>query len=50
VNSDLAPGGCPESPALTDDPGTEVCSSPATRLFVARAGALGHELTPNPSR
>ena len=50
VNSDIASGDCSESPTLTDDPGTEVCSSPATRMFVALSGALGHEFTPNPSR
>lgn len=50
VNSDIASGDCSESPTLTDDPGTEVCSSPATRMFVALSQALGHEFTPNPTR
>ena len=50
VNSDIASGDCPESPTLTDDPRTEVCSSPATRMFVALSGALGNEFTPNPSQ
>jgi D-alanyl-D-alanine carboxypeptidase len=49
VNSDIASGDCPASPTLTDDPRSEVCSSPATRMFVAVSGALGHEFTPNPT-
>jgi len=50
VNSDIASGDCPESPTLTDDPRTETCSSPATRMFVALSEALGHPFTPNPQK
>jgi hypothetical protein len=31
-------------------PGVAVCSSPATRMFVALSAALGHEFTPQPSK
>jgi D-alanyl-D-alanine carboxypeptidase len=50
VNSDISSGDCAESPTLTDDPRTEVCSAPATRMFVALSTALGHTFTPNPSQ
>ena len=50
VNSDISSGDCPESPTLIDDPRTEVCSAPATRMFVELSKALGHEFTPNPAR
>jgi D-alanyl-D-alanine carboxypeptidase len=50
TNSDIASGDCEESPTLTDDPRTAVCSSPATRMFVALSEALGHTFTPIPAR
>ena len=46
TNSDIASGACPESPTLTDDPREAVCSSPATRVFVALSTAIGHTFTP----
>ncbi|MGL3806040.1 serine hydrolase domain-containing protein [Paeniglutamicibacter sp. R2-26] len=49
VNSDIASGGCAESPTLSDDPGELPCSAPATRIFVGLSKALGHEFTPVPS-
>ena len=49
VNSDIASGDCAQSPTLDDDPGTAVCSSPATRMFVALSTALGHTFTPPPA-
>jgi D-alanyl-D-alanine carboxypeptidase len=48
TNSDIASGDCPESPTLTDDPREEVCSAPATRMFVALSTATGHTFTPIP--
>jgi hypothetical protein len=42
VNSDISSGDCPDDPTLIDDPGEAVCSSPASRMFVALADALGH--------
>jgi D-alanyl-D-alanine carboxypeptidase len=50
VNSDVNSGNCPESPTMTDDPRTAVCSGPATRIFVALSTALGHAFTPNPTK
>lgn len=50
TNSDIPSGNCEASPVLTDDPRTAVCSSPATRMFVALSTALGHPFTPNPSK
>ena len=50
ANSDIASGDCPESPTLSDDPGTLVCSAPATRMFVALSTALGHTFVPPPLR
>lgn len=50
TNSDIASGRCEESPRLTDDAVDAVCSSPATRIFVALSTALGHTFTPNPQR
>ena len=50
TNSDIASGDCPESPVLADDPGGYECMAPATRLFVALSGVLGHEFTPNPTQ
>ncbi len=46
TNSDIASGNCEDSPTLTDDPREAVCSSPATRIFVALTQALGHPFTP----
>lgn len=40
TNSDIASGECKDVPTLTDDPHDTVCSSPATRVFVAIAKAL----------
>jgi D-alanyl-D-alanine carboxypeptidase len=40
TNSDIASGDCQEQPTLTDDPRDTVCSSPATRVFVAVSKAL----------
>jgi D-alanyl-D-alanine carboxypeptidase len=45
VNSDVASGDCADKPTLVDDPGEAVCSSPATRMFVALSAALGHPFT-----
>lgn len=50
ANSDIASGDCPASPTLTDDPRQAVCSSPATRMFVALSTALGHTFTPPPQK
>lgn len=50
TNSDIASGNCPESPTLADDPRDAVCSSPATRIFVALSTVLGHTFTPNPQK
>ncbi len=48
VNSDIASGGCTESPVLTDDARDLPCSSPATRIFVALSAQLGNPFTPQP--
>lgn len=50
TNSDIASGDCPDSPTLPDDPREAVCSSPATRMFVALSTATGHTFTPNTQR
>ena len=50
TNSDIASGNCAESPTLANDPRDSVCSSPATRIFVAITEALGHKFTPLPAR
>lgn len=50
TNSDIQSGNCPDSPTLTDDPRTTVCSSPATAIFVPVSRALGHQFVPNPQR
>jgi D-alanyl-D-alanine carboxypeptidase len=50
TNSDIPSGNCPVSPVLTDDPRDIVCSSPATRIFVALSTALGHTFTPVPQK
>jgi D-alanyl-D-alanine carboxypeptidase len=50
TNSDIPSGNCTQSPTLVDDPGEAVCSSPATRMFVALTAALGHPFpAPNKS-
>ncbi len=47
TNSDIPSGDCPpEAATLTDNPREPVCSSPATRMFVALSKALGHTFTP----
>lgn len=46
ANSDIASGKCEESPTLTDDTRDQVCSSPATRIFVALSTALGNTIHP----
>jgi D-alanyl-D-alanine carboxypeptidase len=47
TNSDIPSGNCPpEATTLTDNPREPVCSSPATRIFVALSTALGHTFTP----
>lgn len=46
TNSDIASGDCKAEPTLTDDPRDTVCSSPATRVFVAVSEALGQPYTP----
>jgi len=50
TNSDIASGNCAESLTLANDPRESVCSSPATRIFVAVTEALGHKFTPLPAR
>lgn len=50
VNSDIASGGCSESPTLTDNPSELPCSAPATRIFVGLSDALGHPFHPNPAK
>lgn len=42
TNSDIPSGSCPDQPTLTDNPTDLTCSSPATRIFLALATALGH--------
>lgn len=47
TNSDIPSGDCPpEAATLTDNPTQPVCSSPATRMFVALSTALGNTFTP----
>lgn len=47
TNSDIPSGDCPPDAAtLTDNPTEPVCSSPATRIFVALSTALGNTFTP----
>jgi D-alanyl-D-alanine carboxypeptidase len=48
TNSDIASGGCTQSPTLTDDPGDAVCQTPAVRLLVALSGQLGAAYAPPP--
>jgi D-alanyl-D-alanine carboxypeptidase len=50
TNSDIRSGNCAESPTLTDDPRTTVCSSPANAIFVPISKVLGHPFTPNPPK
>ena len=42
VNSDIASGDCPDLPTLPDNNPDQVCTSPATRIFVGLSEALGH--------
>ncbi len=48
TNSDIASGGCTQSPTLTDDPGDAICQTPAVRLLVALSGQLGTAYAPPP--
>lgn len=50
VNSDIASGGCSESPTLTDNPDELSCSAPATRVFVGLSQALGRPFHPVPAK
>lgn len=50
TNSDIPSGRCEQSPTLTDDPRNVVCSSPATRIFVALSTPLHHTFTPIPQQ
>jgi D-alanyl-D-alanine carboxypeptidase len=48
TNSDIASGGCENSPTLQDDPGDEICAVSAVRIFVALSGVLGQTYQPPP--
>ena len=50
TNSDIASGDCAQSPTLLDNPTGEVCSSPATRMFVGISEALGNTFVPAPKQ
>lgn len=50
TNSDIASGDCAQSPTLLDNPTGEVCSSPATRMFVGISEALGNTFAPAPKQ
>ncbi len=50
TNSDIASGDCAQSPTLLDNPTGEVCSSPATRIFVGISEALGNPFVPAPKQ
>ncbi|MBS1699690.1 MAG: beta-lactamase family protein [Actinobacteria bacterium] len=50
TNSDIASGGCTQSPTLQDDPGDEICQTPAVRILVALTGELGTAYTPPPRK
>ncbi|MEV4773996.1 serine hydrolase domain-containing protein [Microbacterium sp. LWH12-1.2] len=50
TNSDIASGDCAQSPTLLDNPTGEVCSSPATRMFVSISEALGNTFVPAPKQ
>lgn len=42
ANSDIPSGECKDQPTLPDNDRALACSSPATRVFLALAAALGH--------
>jgi D-alanyl-D-alanine carboxypeptidase len=47
ANSDIASGECPDNrPTLPDNNPDQVCTSPATRIFVALSEALGYPFPP----
>ncbi|MFB2598156.1 serine hydrolase domain-containing protein [Herbiconiux sp. P17] len=48
TNSDIASGGCENSPTLQDDPGDDICQVSAVRIFVALSGLLGQTYQPPP--
>ena len=48
TNSDVASGGCENSPTLQDDPGDAVCAVSAVRIFVALSSVLGETYQPPP--
>jgi D-alanyl-D-alanine carboxypeptidase len=48
TNSDIASGGCENSPTLQDNPQDEVCQVSAVRIFVALSGLLGQTYQPPP--
>ncbi|WP_291057038.1 serine hydrolase domain-containing protein [Herbiconiux sp.] len=48
TNSDVASGGCENSPTLQDDPGDAVCQVSAVRIFVGLSGVLGETYQPPP--
>ncbi|WP_291037806.1 serine hydrolase domain-containing protein [Herbiconiux sp.] len=48
TNSDVASGGCENSPTLQDDPGDEICQVSAVRIFVGLSGVLGETYQPPP--
>jgi len=50
TNSDIASGGCTDSPTLADDPGDAICQTPAVRLLVALTGELGTAYAPPPRK
>ena len=47
TNSDVSSGDCSVDATLADDPHDQPCSSPAARIFVALAAALGEPFVPN---
>lgn len=48
TNSDIPSGECTSSLTLPDNPSTEACMAPATRVFVGISKALGNEFSPPP--
>ncbi|MFB2583461.1 serine hydrolase domain-containing protein [Herbiconiux liukaitaii] len=48
TNSDVASGGCENSPTLQDDPGDEICQVSAVRIFVGLSSVLGETYQPPP--
>lgn len=48
TNSDIASGGCANSPTLQDNPQDVICQAPAVRIFVALSGLLGRTYEPPP--